>query len=174
MPAGAVAMSAHVRAGEIVGIAGVSGNGQRSWFEVLAGQREAESGENPVSPEISIMPPRRDAAATGCRYLPEEPAEKTLAVGGMSVADNIAFRGSSDRGGRSQSGRLVVNGAAFRDAATKKDRAIQDQGTRTPDTRRSPALSGGNVQRTVLAPNSGGDVEVLIAANPCFGLDFAA
>ena len=45
--------------------------------------------------------------------------------------------------------------------------------TRTPDTPIS-ALSGGNVQRAVLARELGGDVEVLIAANPCFGLDFAA
>ena len=45
--------------------------------------------------------------------------------------------------------------------------------TRGPDTPIS-ALSGGNVQRAVLARELGGDVEVLIAANPCFGLDFAA
>ena len=45
--------------------------------------------------------------------------------------------------------------------------------TRTPDTPIA-ALSGGNVQRAVLARELGGEVEVLIAANPCFGLDFAA
>jgi hypothetical protein len=101
--------------------------------------------------------------------LPEEPL-KNACVGGMSVADNIAFR-EFDRAPFA-SGGWWLNRAAFRDDADKKIAQYRIK-TRTPDTPIS-ALSGGNVQRTVLARELGGDVEVLIAANPCFGLDFAA
>src|SRR4029079_8438919 len=61
---------------------------------------------------------------------------------------------------------------AFRKDATRKIGLYKIK-TRTPDTPIS-ALSGGNVQRAVLARELAGDVEVLIAANPCFALDFAA
>jgi ABC-type uncharacterized transport system ATPase subunit len=101
--------------------------------------------------------------------LPEEPL-KNACVGGMSVADNIAFR-EFDRAPFA-SGGWWLNRAAFRDDAEKKIAQYKIK-TRTPDTPIS-ALSGGNVQRAVLARELGGDVEVLIAANPCFGLDFAA
>ena len=87
-----------------------------------------------------------------------------------SVADNIAFR-EFDRAPFA-SGGWWLNKSAFRDDAEKKIGRYKIK-TRGPDTPIS-ALSGGNVQRAVLARELGGDVEVLIAANPCFGLDFAA
>jgi len=67
---GAVAVrevSLAVRGGEIVGIAGVSGNGQRQLVEVLAGQREAESGENSGGGRFSTAPAARKCAGTRCR-----------------------------------------------------------------------------------------------------------
>jgi simple sugar transport system ATP-binding protein len=169
--AGAVAVhnvSLAVRGGEIVGIAGVSGNGQRQLVEVLAGQREAESGEIRVAGD-TYRASREEMRRHKMSLLPEEPL-KNACVGGMSVADNIAFR-EFDRAPFA-SGGWWLDRAAFRDNAEKKIARYKIQ-TRTPDTPIS-ALSGGNVQRTVLARELGGDVEVLIAANPCFGLDFAA
>jgi general nucleoside transport system ATP-binding protein len=169
--AGAVAVhdvSLSVRGGEIVGIAGVSGNGQRQLVEVLAGQRQAESGEIRVIGEV-YHANREEMRRHKMSLLPEEPL-KNACVGGMSVADNIAFR-EFDRAPFA-SGGWWLNRAAFRDDAEKKIGLYKIK-TRTPDTPIS-ALSGGNVQRTVLARELGGDVEVLIAANPCFGLDFAA
>jgi len=169
--AGALAVhdvSLAIRSGEIVGIAGVSGNGQRQLVEVLAGQRQAESGEIRVIGETYHA--RRDEMRRHkMSLLPEEPL-KNACVGGMSVADNIAFR-EFDRAPFA-SGGWWLNRAAFRSDAEKKI-ALYRIKTRTPDTPIA-ALSGGNVQRTVLARELGGDVEVLIAANPCFGLDFAA
>src|SRR3982074_3947720 len=88
----------------------------------------------------------------------------------MSVADNIAFR-EFDRAPFA-SGGWWLNRAAFRDDANKKIGQYKIK-TRTPDTPIS-ALSGGNVQRTVLARELGGDVEALIAANPCLGVHFRA
>jgi general nucleoside transport system ATP-binding protein len=169
--AGAVAVhdvSLSIRGGEIVGIAGVSGNGQRQLVEVLAGQREAESGEIRVIGEV-YHASREEMRRHKMSLLPEEPL-KNACVGGMSVADNIAFR-EFDRAPFA-SGGWWLNRAAFRTDAEKKIGLYKIK-TRTPDTPIA-ALSGGNVQRAVLARELGGDVEVLIAANPCFGLDFAA
>ena len=169
--AGAVAVhdvSLAVRGGEIVGIAGVSGNGQRQLVEVLAGQRQAESGAIRVIGD-PYHATREEMRRHKMSLLPEEPL-KNACVGGMSVADNIAFR-EFDRAPFA-SGGWWLNRAAFRSDAEKKIGLYKIK-TRTPDTPIS-ALSGGNVQRTVLARELGGDVEVLIAANPCFGLDFAA
>jgi simple sugar transport system ATP-binding protein len=101
--------------------------------------------------------------------LPEEPL-KNACVGGMSVADNIAFR-EFDRAPFASKG-WWLNKSAFRKDAERKIGLYKIK-TRSPDTPIS-ALSGGNVQRAVLARELGGEVEVLIAANPCFGLDFAA
>ena len=169
--AGAVAVhdvSLEVRGGEIVGIAGVSGNGQRQLVEVLAGQREAESGEIRVAGD-AYHARREEMRRHKMSLLPEEPL-KNACVGGMSVADNIAFR-EFDRAPFAKGG-WWLNKAAFREGAERKIGLYKIK-TRTPDTPIA-ALSGGNVQRAVLARELGGDVEVLIAANPCFGLDFAA
>ena len=161
-------VSLAVRGGEIVGIAGVSGNGQRQLVEVLSGQREAESGEIRVIGEV-YHARREEMRRHKMSLLPEEPL-KNACVGGMSVADNLAFR-EFDRAPFA-SGGFWLNRAAFRGDAEHKIGLYRIK-TRTPDTPIA-ALSGGNVQRAVLARELGGDVEVLIAANPCFGLDFAA
>ena len=88
----------------------------------------------------------------------------------MSVADNLAFR-DFDRPPLAAGGWWLQHGQ-FREQA---ERGIAGYGikTRSPDTPIGE-LSGGNVQRTVLARELGGEVDVMIAANPCFGLDFAA
>jgi ABC-type uncharacterized transport system ATPase subunit len=79
-----------VRAGEIVGIAGISGNGQMELMEILTGQRPLETGtirgQGPALPRD----PRRGADRC-VRYLPEEPLRNACAPR-MSVAENIAFR----------------------------------------------------------------------------------
>jgi general nucleoside transport system ATP-binding protein len=138
--AGAVAVrdvSLTVCAGEIVGIAGVSGNGQRQLVEVLAGQREAESGEIRVAGDV-YHASREEMRRHRMSLLPEEPL-KNACVGGMSVADNIAFR-EFDRAPFA-SGGWWLNRAAFRQDATRKIARYKIK-TRTPDTPIS-ALSGG-------------------------------
>ena len=169
--AGAAAVrdvSLAIRGGEIVGIAGVSGNGQRQLVEVLAGQRDAESGEIRVGGDV-YHASREEMRRHKMSLLPEEPL-KNACVAGMSVADNIAFR-EFDRAPFA-SGGWWLNRAAFRQDAEKKIAQYKIK-TRTPDTPIA-SLSGGNVQRAVLARELGDVVEVLISANPCFGLDFAA
>src|SRR6202167_2975758 len=112
--AGAIAVhgvSLAIRGGEIGGLAGVSGNGQRQLVEVLAGQREAESGEIRVAGDI-YHARREEMRRNNMSRLPEEPL-KNACVGGMSVADNIAFR-QFDRAPFA-SGGWWLNRTAFQD-----------------------------------------------------------
>jgi len=146
----------------------VSGNGQEELLEVLAGQRPGISGEIRVGGE-PFRARRAEMRKQKVRCLPEEPL-RNACVGEMSVAENIGFR-TFDRHPFARA-RSLVNRTAMRRHARK---VIVEYGIRTsgPD---APirSLSGGNVQRAVLARELHDDVALLIAANPCFGLDFAA
>jgi simple sugar transport system ATP-binding protein len=158
-----------VRAGEVVGIAGVSGNGQRELVEVLGGQRRATSGEVKVSGK-AYTATRREMFEHQLFALPEEPL-RNACVPDMSVADNLALR-TFDRPPLARKGWLL-NRRAIRRCARD---FIHRFNIRTPSPE-TPVrnLSGGNVQRTVLARElASGEPRLLIAANPCFGLDFNA
>lgn len=162
------AVSLSVRAGEIVGIAGVSGNGQRELVEVLAGQRRATAGEISIHDQRFRFT-RAEIRRHGVRCLPEEPLANA-GVARMTVAENLALR-DFDVPPFARRG-LWLDRAAMRAAAMRR---IDDYTIRPPDPD-APlgALSGGNVQRTILARELTGEVRVLIVANPCFGLDFTA
>jgi len=161
-------LNLHVHAGEIVGIAGVSGNGQSELVEVLAGQRGLMNGQIKVAGE-RYRGTRSDINKHKMYTLPEEPLRNTC-VGNMSVAQNMAFR-TFDRAPHTIA-RFFVNGRSVRKAASD---LISRYRVKTPSPH-TPIrnLSGGNVQRAVLARELSGGVEVLVAANPCFGLDFEA
>ena len=161
-------VSLEIAAGEIVGVAGVSGNGQRQLVEVLAGQRDADSGTILMGGE-KWHAQRGEMRRHKFSLLPEEPL-RNACVARMSVADNIVFR-EFDRPPFAAAG-WWLRKARFREEAERK---IMRYGikTRSPETRIGD-LSRGNVQRTVLARELSEGVEVLIAADPCFGLDFAA
>ncbi len=158
-----------VRSGEIVGIAGISGNGQRELVEVLDGQRIATSGELLVSGEPFHLS-RREMFQQQYYVLPEEPLRNACAPQ-MSVAENIALR-TFDRAPLSRAG-ILLNSRALRENGRKW---IEKFNVKTPGPNAPiSSLSGGNVQRAVLAREVGpGTAKVLIVANPCFGLDFAA
>jgi len=157
-----------VHAGEIVGVAGVSGNGQSELVEVLAGQRALAGGGLFVHGK-SYRPIRSHINRHKMYCLPEEPLKNTC-VPAMSVAQNMAFR-HFDRHPHTLAG-FLLNGSSIRKAARELIARYRVK-TPSPDT---PIrnLSGGNVQRAVLARELSGGVEVLVAANPCFGLDFEA
>jgi simple sugar transport system ATP-binding protein len=156
-----------VHSGEIVGIAGVSGNGQRQLVEALIGQRE------PVSGEIHVGGKPYHASRGEIRYyrsynLPEEPLRNGC-VPAMSVAENMALR-NFDRAPLA-SGIWLRRGAMRAQA----ERLIAEYKVKTRGPEAPIAtLSGGNVQRAVLARELSGEAAVLVAANPVFGLDFAA
>jgi ABC-type uncharacterized transport system ATPase subunit len=158
-----------VHSGEIVGIAGVSGNGQRELTEVLSGQRKPTHGQVKVSGD-PYTATRTEMSRHGVFALPEEPL-RNACVPGMSVAENMALRTFDKPPQARWSLWLMLK--AIRDSALG---LIQTFSVKTPNPETPiQQLSGGNVQRTVLARElSSGDIRLLIAANPCFGLDFKA
>jgi len=158
-----------VRAGEIVGVAGVSGNGQRELVEVLGGQRPATGGEIRVK-GVRFRMTRKEILQHHIYVLPEEPLRSACAPQ-MSIAENFVLR-TFDRPPLAwkhwwlnkrqirQNGRQWIN--RFNVKTRNETTPIAD-------------LSGGNVQRAVLARELGpGTAEVLVVANPCMGLDFGA
>ncbi len=162
------AVNLKVKAGEIVGIAGVSGNGQSALVEVLSGQRPLSDGAVYIKGEY-FAPRRKNYDRYKVFGLPEEPL-KNATVPKMSVAENIAFR-SFDKPPVAKLGWWMSPGPMrekARDLITKY--RVKTQGPDAP----IETLSGGNIQRAVLARELSGDVDVLIVANPCFGLDFAS
>lgn len=161
-------LSLHVRAGEIVGIAGVSANGQKELVEALSGQREWLEGEVRIDGE-PFTPNRTQMRERGFFCLPEEPL-RNAGVPTMSVADNLVFR-SFDQSPFARAGFLLDRKQMTQHAQAK----IAEYKVRTsgPDQMLGD-LSGGNVQRVILARELAQDVNVLIVSNPCFGLDFKA
>ena len=158
-----------VNAEEIVGIAGVSGNGQRELMEVLCGQRLPTAGELKVNGE-AYKASREEMFHHQVYALPEEPL-RNACMPNMSVAENMALR-TFDRPPQAQNG-WWLSLKAMRKMARSLVSAfsIKTPSVETPVSH----LSGGNVQRTVLARELSADtVRLLIVANPCFGLDFSA
>lgn len=161
-------ISLRVRAGEILGIAGVSGNGQRELVEAIAGQRDIRNGTISLHGQ-AFDGSRRAMKQHKLSCLPEEPL-RNACVAKMSVADNLAFRRFDEP--PFAAGGWWLKPGAFREAALQ---VIARYRVKTPGPDAAIGqLSGGNVQRAVLGREIGGDVNVLVAANPCFGLDFAA
>ena len=157
-----------IKGGEIVGIAGVSGNGQSELVEALSGQRPIKRGQ--VLIDDKDFEPRRDHFAKFKVFgLPEEPL-KNATVPVMSVAENMAFR-DFDRPPMSSLSFWLSPGPM----RARARELIARYNVKTPSTE-TPIrdLSGGNVQRAVLARELSQEVDVLIVANPCFGLDFAS
>jgi simple sugar transport system ATP-binding protein len=156
-----------VRPGEIVGIAGVSGNGQRELVEALIGQRRAAGGAILIDGK-PYHASRVEILRHGTFSLPEEPL-RNACVPSMSVAENMALR-NFDRA-------PIAFGPWLRRAAmvTQADQWIRDFQVKTQGSGAAiKDLSGGNVQRAVLARELSNPAQVLIVANPVFGLDFAA
>ncbi|WP_206002963.1 ABC transporter ATP-binding protein [Paraburkholderia polaris] len=157
-----------VRAGEILGLAGVSGNGQKELVEALVGQRRVKTGDMQVAGK-AYHASREEMTQRRVFAIPEEPL-KNACVAAMSVAQNLALR-DFDR-------EPLRRGGWWLDRRAVRERAAQLIGefnVRPPLPERAiGTLSGGNVQRAVLARELGQPVDVLIVANPVFGLDFAS
>ena len=167
------ALSLQVKRGEILGIAGVSGNGQRELVEALVGQRPRTAGKVHVVGQ-PYAARRAENRVLQLRALPEEPL-RNACVGDLSVAQNMALRDFDvaplSRGGWLPGTRWLRHGA-WRERARDwiAEYGVKTRGENAPIA----SLSGGNVQRAVLARELAGEINVLIAANPVFGLDFAA
>ncbi|RWR02310.1 ABC transporter ATP-binding protein [[Pantoea] beijingensis] len=161
-------LSLQVRPGEIIGIAGVSGNGQRELTEALLGQRKASAGEIRINGK-RYHATRKEMQREKVFSLPEEPL-RNACIASMSVADNLALR-NYDRPPMRKMGWMLNRRAIL---AHAQERIAEFTVRPAVPERPVGTLSGGNVQRTVLARELSDDVAVLIVSNPVFGLDFTS
>jgi ABC-type uncharacterized transport system ATPase subunit len=160
-------LSLRVQAGEIVGIAGVSGNGQRELMEALVGQRPRESGRVQVSSQ-PYQGRRGQNRRLRVRSLPEEPL-RNACVPDLSVAHNMGLR-IFDEPPAARAGWLRAGVLRQRARSLIAEYGVKTRG----EDAAIRSLSGGNVQRAVLARELCDDAALLLVSNPVFGLDFAA
>ncbi len=161
-------VSLSVRAGEILGLAGVSGNGQRELAEVITGLRPPTAGKVYLEDQdvTDLKPgPRTER---GLAYIPEERMRDGV-IQNFSVAENLILR-DHNKPPFARWGFLVLRVIA--QFAAKLIRLFQIK-TPSRDTL-AKNLSGGNIQKIVLARELARRPRVLIAAQPTRGLDIGA
>lgn len=168
-------LSLVVRPGEIVGVAGVEGNGQAALGDLLSSLLRLESGTVQVS-DAMPLPGRPGAmAAAGVAVVPADRHESGCVLD-MTVAENLTLVSPP----RARTGRALLDraGRALLDRAGRRahaERLIEQFGIQTPGPDAPMwSLSGGNQQRVVLARELSGDPAVLVAAQPTRGLDVGA
>ncbi len=158
----------HVRGGEIVGVAGVAGNGQAELTQVLTGLHAPSSGSVHLDDVNVAGASVRDLFARGVVHIPEDRNDMGV-VGAMRVAENLVMR--RHREAPFSKGRLLD----WRAVGEHADGAIRDYAiaTSSKDTV-TRQLSGGNVQKVILARELGGKPGLVVASHPTYGLDVAA
>ncbi len=161
-------LSLQVHVGEIVGVAGVAGNGQTELAQVITGLRRCAGGCVTVSgQEITNCPPRR-AIDRGVSHIPEDRAGVGSSPS-LSVADNLIMK--KYRQAPVASG-WVLNRPIIRQNAEKLKQAY-DIAAPSIDTA-ARLLSGGNLQKMILAREMSSTPKVMIAMQPTRGLDVGA
>jgi general nucleoside transport system ATP-binding protein len=161
-------LSLQVRAGEVLGIAGVAGNGQRELAEVLTGLRPAISGKMmfgdiPLDRHTSWLNLGQKLA-----HIPEDRGA-VGSVPGLSIAENLILKNFHRA--------PIAAGWTINRAAVHKNavRLVDEYQISTPsvDTP-TRMLSGGNLQKVILARETSGHPELMIAVHPTRGLDVGA
>jgi ABC-type uncharacterized transport system ATPase subunit len=161
-------LTLEVRRGEILGIAGVSGNGQRELAETIAGLRTSESGTIKIADvDVTGARPRKIREA-GLAYVPEERMREG-AIADFTVWENLLLidHGSSD---------YAKRGLFDFDAIKTHSQELVDAfDVRTPSLETScGSLSGGNIQKLIMARELSASPTVLVASQPTRGVDIGA
>ncbi len=166
--AGLQGVSLEIHSGEILGIAGVSGNGQRELAECITGLRLVTDGQIYLEGEdITHLPPgtRTDRSLA---YIPEERMRDGM-IKEFTVAENMILR-EHHKQPFSRSGFLKLG-----EISRHSDRLIEKFQVKTPSREtRAKSLSGGNIQKIVLARELSRQPRVIVAAQPTRGLDIGA
>jgi simple sugar transport system ATP-binding protein len=158
-------VSFEVRAGEIVGIAGVQGNGQTELVEAIAGLRRAASGSVTLdSKDITSYSPRERHSA-GMAHIPEDRQRQGLVVD-QSIMENLVLTRYYDD--EFSNGFLMKWEAA--EAKAKELVAAYDIRTNNP-TQSASTLSGGNQQKVIVARELSRDIRLAVASQPTRGID---
>jgi ABC-type uncharacterized transport system ATPase subunit len=161
-------LSLEIRAGEILGIAGVAGNGQRELAEALSGLRPPEGGTITVGRRDLTGASAGALTAAGVAHIPEDRLATGLA-GGVDVETNATLR--HYRTAPLSRGPILMRRAMGAFA----DKLIADHDVKTPNRRaRVRQLSGGNQQKLIIARELSGSPSVIIASYPTRGVDVGA
>ena len=158
-----------VRSGEILGIAGVSGNGQRELAEAIVGLRDPMPGSSiEVNGHQSVGAGTKEIRNAGLAYVPEE-RMKDGAIGEFTVSENIMLVDHAEP-------RYVRRGFLRRGEIREQSRRLVDEfAVKTPSLETpTSSLSGGNIQKVILARELSTLPTVLIAAQPTRGVDIGA
>ena len=161
-------VSFEVKAGEILGIAGVDGNGQSELIQAITGLMKTESGEvDLVGKNITHFKPR-DVTSQGVGHIPEDRQKRGLILN-FSLAENAILGSHRDKKFRSAFG---LNYSKIKEYARM---IIKEFDVRTPNENvEARDLSGGNQQKLILAREIDRDPALCIAAQPTRGLDVGA
>jgi simple sugar transport system ATP-binding protein len=157
-----------VRGGEVVGIAGVSGNGQRELAQCLAGLRNVLAGTITIEGEDMTHATLRERLDAGLAYVPEE-RMRDGAIREFSVEENLFLR---DHGAPAYTRGPFLD---FRKMSAQANRLVAEYAVKTPQLQ-TPIknLSGGNIQKLILARELSRHPKILIAAQPTRGVDIGA
>jgi simple sugar transport system ATP-binding protein len=151
--------------GEVVGVAGVAGSGQRELCELILGQRRAGDGSVHFGDEEMPDSTPRKVILIGGVDVPEDPITDAV-VPGLSIVEHMALGNV----GRVRKG-LGIDWSAVRDVSARRDERARLR--MAPGHRIMAELSGGNIQRVVLTRALGAPATLVIAAYPSRGLDIA-
>ncbi len=157
-----------IRAGEILGLAGVSGNGQRELAEALAGLRPVRKGKITINGKdvTSVSPDKR--IQTGQSYIPEERMREGV-IKDFSVAENFILE---DHNHAPYCQWIFLD---FKKIETTTRQIVEEYNVKTPSIKTPiKSLSGGNIQKLILARELSRKPNVLIAAQPSRGVDIGA
>ncbi len=161
-------VSLNVRAGEIVGVAGVAGNGQRELSQVITGLRRCSQGQVLLKGQMTSNRNTLFGIQHGMAYIPEDRTHVGTAPN-LSVTDNVIMK-KYRLPPISHGGLLDMSAAARFANDLKLAYDIIVPGVGTPVR----LLSGGNLQRVILAREISGKPELMIAVQPTRGLDVGA
>ena len=170
-------LSLEVRAGEILGIAGIDGNGQSELVEALTGLRKAESGSIKINGRELLNKNPKEMFNNGVKNIPEDRHKRGLILD-FSVAENTVLQNYKDA-------RFSKKGILDKGAIDKYAEGIIERFDVRPTdyTTKARALSGGNQQKVIIgrevdnievAKKATGEAQLLIATQPTRGLDVGA
>ena len=158
-------LSLEVKAGEIFGVAGVQGNGQRELVEAITGMRPKTSGHVEILGKDATKMSPRQITELGMAHIPEDRG-KHGSVGPYSIADNLVLNRYHHK---PFARRLIRNPAAI---AAEAKQLVEDFDVRTPGIDVPiENLSGGNQQKVIVARELTGTVKAICVAQPTRGLD---
>jgi general nucleoside transport system ATP-binding protein len=161
-------LSLNVRAGEIVGVAGVAGNGQRELSQVISGLRKCTSGDVKLTGDLVSNRPTLYGIQRGLAYVPEDRTHVGSSPN-LSVTDNVIMK-KYRQAPISRGGLLDMN------QATRFAKELKETYDIIVPTVETPVrlLSGGNLQRVILAREISGEPAFMVAVQPTRGLDVGA